>query len=222
MAEQNGQQGRNDRCRKQLKHRLLGQHRIQDHHRRRRHDYPQRTARGDCARCQCRMITARQHLGHGDPPEGGRCCHARPADRAKASAGHNGRRRQTTTAMAEQRTGHVIDIRGQPACGGKAAHQHEQRDHRKIKRAHRRSRFAGEQRNRRRPADNLRKAHNADQRHRNTNRNVQQNQPHHGDTADHGNNKRIHIRFLWVFALSEQRRRVVVQRRVCVAAAKQG
>ena len=190
--EDNGHRGRHKRGGEKRQNRLLGQHRIEDHHRRWRHNNPKRAPRRNRPRRQPAVIPARQHFRHGHPAKGGGGCNPRSADRTKSRTGHNRCGRQSAAPVPEQSIRHIIDIRGQPAGRGQTAHQHEQRDHRQIERPHGRGRFTGHQRQGRAPAHDLGKPGHASQRHGNANRHMQHDQQHHHGTADRGEGKGIH------------------------------
>ena len=190
------QQAGNDAGDEQLADVLLGDDAVDREHGRRRQHGAQRAAGRDHAGGEGLRIAEAAHfrIGHGRKRRGGR--HRRAADRGKAAAGRDGGDAQPAAQMADKAVGGAEQFAAHAGIADEGAHQQEHRDHAEGVVGHRAHRGLADQLQRRRAADQIAEAGDADEAHRHADRHAQQHQREQRDEAEDGDGVGAHARLL--------------------------
>ncbi len=180
------QQAGNDAGDEQLADVLLGDDAVDREHGRGRQHRAQRAAGRDHAGGEGLRIAEAAHFRIGHRRERRSRRHRRAADRGKAAAGRDGGDAEPAAQMPDKSVGGAEQVAAHAGIADEGAHQQEHRDHAERIVGDRAHRGLADQFQRRRAADEIAEAGNADEAHRHADRHAQQHQRKQRDESQDG------------------------------------
>ena len=179
-----GQEPRDNASDEQLADVLLGDDAVDGKHGRRRQHGAERAAGGNHAGGEALRIIVTPHFRVGDGGKGRRGGDRGARDRGKPGASGDGGDAEPALKVADEGIGGTKQFAAHARIGHEGAHQQEHRDDAEGIIGHRAHRGQPDAFQRRRAADQISEAGDADQAHRHADRHAQQHQREQADEAE--------------------------------------